>query len=84
MQHRPKRQARAYMAALCLTRLLISCKEKQQASEPGPPEVEVTEVTQRNVPIYSEWVALALQNRPRTCVTETWDLTVPQLWSYAR
>src|ERR1700678_1277675 len=57
MQPRPKRQARAYMAALCLTILLISCKEKQQAPEPGPPEVEVTEVTQRNVPIYQEWVA---------------------------
>src|ERR1700761_7326235 len=57
MQPRPKRRARAYMAALCLTSLLISCKEKPQAPEAGPPEVEVTEVTQRNVPIYQEWVA---------------------------
>src|ERR1700744_4856095 len=57
MQPRPKRRARAYMAALCLTSLLISCKEKPQAPEQGPPEVEVTEVTQRNVPIYQEWVA---------------------------
>src|ERR1700722_4019765 len=57
MQHRPKRQARAYMAALCLTSLLISCKEKPQAPEPGPPEVEVTRVTQRNVPISQEGAA---------------------------
>jgi membrane fusion protein, multidrug efflux system len=57
MQPRPKRQARAYKAVLCLTILLIGCKEKPQAPEPGPPEVEVTEVTQRNVPIYQEWVA---------------------------
>ncbi len=57
MPSRPKRRPRASMAALCLTILLISCKEKQQAPEAGPPEVEVTEVTQRNVPIYQEWVA---------------------------
>src|ERR1700677_1637838 len=57
MQPRPKRQARAYVAALSLTILLISCKEKPQAPEQGPPEVEVTEVTQQNVPIYQEWVA---------------------------
>jgi membrane fusion protein, multidrug efflux system len=57
MQPRPKRQVRAYMVVLSLTILLISCKEKQQAPEPGPPEVEVIEVTQRNVPVYREWVA---------------------------
>jgi membrane fusion protein, multidrug efflux system len=57
MRPRSKRQARAYVAALSLTILLISCKEKPQAPEQGPPEVEVTEVTQQNVPIYQEWVA---------------------------
>jgi membrane fusion protein, multidrug efflux system len=48
---------RAYLVSLLLTAFLIGCKEKQQAPEPGPPEVEVTEVTQQNVPIYEEWVA---------------------------
>jgi membrane fusion protein, multidrug efflux system len=57
MQRRPKRQARAYMVVLSLTILLIGCREKQQAPEPGPPDVEVMEVTQRNVPVYREWVA---------------------------
>jgi membrane fusion protein, multidrug efflux system len=57
MQPRPKRQVRAYMVVLSLTILLMGCREKQQAPEPGPPEVEVIEVTQRNVPVYREWVA---------------------------
>jgi len=48
--------------------LLISCKEKQQAPEQGPPEVEVTEVTQRNVPIYQEWVA-QLNGRDNAVIT---------------
>jgi membrane fusion protein (multidrug efflux system) len=57
MQPQPKRQARAYMAVLSLTILLIGCREKQQAPAAGPPDVEVMEVTQRNVPVYREWVA---------------------------
>ena len=48
--------------------MLISCKEKQQAPEQGPPEVEVTEVTQRNVPIYQEWVA-QLNGRDNAVIT---------------
>jgi membrane fusion protein (multidrug efflux system) len=48
---------RTYLVALLLTTFLIGCREKQQAPEPGPPEVEVTEVTQQNVPVYREWVA---------------------------
>lgn len=40
-----------------LTALLSGCKEKQEASKPEPPEVEVTDVTQRDVPVYHEWVA---------------------------
>jgi membrane fusion protein, multidrug efflux system len=53
----PKPKPRYFSAALLLTTLLLGCKEKEQAPAPQPPEVEVTEVTQRNVPIYMEWVA---------------------------
>src|SRR5271154_4653021 len=57
MESRPKPTLRACLAALLLTTCPIGCKEKQEAPQPGPPEVEVTEVTQRNVPVYQEWVA---------------------------
>jgi membrane fusion protein, multidrug efflux system len=53
----PKPKPRYFSAALLLTTFLLGCKEKEQAPAPQPPEVEVTEVTQRNVPIYMEWVA---------------------------
>jgi membrane fusion protein (multidrug efflux system) len=53
----PKPRPRYFSAALLLTTFLLGCKEKEQAPAPEPPEVEVTEVTQRNVPIYMEWVA---------------------------
>jgi membrane fusion protein (multidrug efflux system) len=33
------------------------CEEKVKAPPPMPPEVEVTDVIQRDVPIYQEWVA---------------------------
>jgi membrane fusion protein, multidrug efflux system len=48
---------RPYVAALLLTTCLVGCKQKEEAPQQAPPEVEVTEVTQRNVPIYREWVA---------------------------
>jgi membrane fusion protein, multidrug efflux system len=35
----------------------IGCEEKEKAPPPTPPEVEVTDVVQRDVPIYQEWVA---------------------------
>jgi len=53
----PKPKPRYFSAALLLTTFLLGCREKEQAPAPEPPEVEVTEVTQRNVPIYMEWVA---------------------------
>jgi membrane fusion protein (multidrug efflux system) len=53
----PKPKPRYFSAALLLTIFLLGCREKEQAPTPEPPEVEVTEVTQRNVPIYMEWVA---------------------------
>ena len=53
----PKPKPRYFSAALLLTIFLLGCKEKEQAPAPEPPEVEVTEVSQRDVPIYMEWVA---------------------------
>ncbi len=44
------------LGALLLITFLSGCKAKEEAPEPGPPEVEVTEVVQRNVPVYrSGW-----------------------------
>jgi membrane fusion protein, multidrug efflux system len=40
--------------------LLLSvagCQEKEEAPKPMPPDVEVTDVVQRNVPNFQEWVA---------------------------
>src|ERR1700691_3824053 len=48
---------KALLPILLLTTFLIGCREKQETPQAGPPEVEVTEVTQRNVPVYHEWVA---------------------------
>ncbi|HEY6971157.1 MAG TPA: efflux RND transporter periplasmic adaptor subunit [Candidatus Angelobacter sp.] len=36
---------------------LTGCGEKTQAAPAAPPEVQVVEVQQKNVPIYGEWVA---------------------------
>lgn len=37
--------------------LFLTACEKQAAAPPPPPEVEVVSVEQRDVPLYSEWVA---------------------------
>ena len=37
--------------------LLGGCGEKKAAAAPEPPDVEVADVIQQDVPIYSEWVA---------------------------
>jgi membrane fusion protein (multidrug efflux system) len=37
--------------------VLNGCREKEETPRPTPPLVEVTEVVQRNVPVYHEWVA---------------------------
>jgi membrane fusion protein (multidrug efflux system) len=37
--------------------LFSGCGKKEVGSQAGPPEVEVTEALQQNVPIYEEWVA---------------------------
>jgi membrane fusion protein (multidrug efflux system) len=36
---------------------ITACEKKEEAPKPGPPEVRVTEVVQKDVPIYIEWVA---------------------------
>jgi membrane fusion protein, multidrug efflux system len=45
------------LVLLLLTQPLIGCKEKQVSGPIAPPDVQITEVVQRDVPIYQEWVA---------------------------
>ena len=54
MHYGPKPQRyKGILGTLLLVIFLSGCKAKEVAPEPGPPEVEVTEVVQRNVPVYS-------------------------------
>jgi membrane fusion protein, multidrug efflux system len=48
---------RSILTFLFLTTLLTGCESKQEISAPGAPDVEVTGVVRRDVPIYTEWVA---------------------------
>jgi membrane fusion protein (multidrug efflux system) len=61
MRSRPKPRSslprNALFTILLSATLLNGCREKQETPPPSPPEVEVTEVVQRNVPVYHEWVA---------------------------
>jgi RND family efflux transporter MFP subunit len=45
------------LLALLLTVGLLGCEKKEVAPPPAPPTVEVVDVIQQDVPIYSEWVA---------------------------
>jgi membrane fusion protein (multidrug efflux system) len=45
------------VAGMCLLLAGTGCEEKEAAPPPSPPDVEVTDVIQRDVPIYQEWVA---------------------------
>jgi membrane fusion protein (multidrug efflux system) len=51
-----RRLIKAVLAGLAFL-LLSGCGQKQAAAPPPPPDVEVVDVEQRDVPIYSEWVA---------------------------
>jgi membrane fusion protein (multidrug efflux system) len=50
-------RSQCLVVLLFATQLLIGCESQQDKPRPEPPEVEVTEVVQRDVPIYNEWVA---------------------------
>jgi membrane fusion protein (multidrug efflux system) len=60
-EHRPREihlhLASAAIASWLLVLLLAGCREKQVAPPMAPPEVEVTNVFQQDVPIYQEWIA---------------------------
>jgi membrane fusion protein (multidrug efflux system) len=57
----PLRNRRLKNAAIALGALLLTaatgCEKKEEAPRPMPPDVEVTNVVQRNVPNFQEWVA---------------------------
>jgi membrane fusion protein, multidrug efflux system len=58
----PGRRHRSFVVAaiavgICLLLSCAGCQEKEAAPTLMPPEVEVTGVVQRDVPIYQEWVA---------------------------
>jgi membrane fusion protein (multidrug efflux system) len=42
---------------LLLELLVMGCEKKEVPPAAGPPEVQVTDVIQRDVPVYQEWVA---------------------------
>ncbi len=44
-------------AGLLLLLSIAGCEKKEAPPPPAPPEVTVTDVVQRNVPVYNEWVA---------------------------
>jgi membrane fusion protein (multidrug efflux system) len=46
------------VSGLCLMLMVLAgCETKEARPEAGPPEVEVTEIVQQDVPIFEEWVA---------------------------
>src|SRR5277367_4328715 len=47
----------AIAVGMCILLPCTGCEEKEAAPPQAPPEVEVTGVVQRDVPIYQEWVA---------------------------
>jgi membrane fusion protein, multidrug efflux system len=47
----------AIVAGIILLFGSVGCEKKEVAPPPMPPEVEVTNVVQQNVPTYQEWVA---------------------------
>ena len=51
------RLCRDFAVPLLLVQLLVGCTAKQESHPLEPPAVEVTQVVQRDVPIYQEWVA---------------------------
>jgi len=61
---KPRRQStvglgrNSTVAGFCLTLLMLAgCESKETHPQASPPEVDVTEVVLKDVPIYQEWVA---------------------------
>jgi membrane fusion protein (multidrug efflux system) len=53
----PKRRLSVVFSALWFALSLTGCTKKEAAGTPAPPEVEVADVQQQDVPVYEEWVA---------------------------
>ncbi|MBI5580719.1 MAG: efflux RND transporter periplasmic adaptor subunit [Deltaproteobacteria bacterium] len=51
------KSASIILSAVLLLGLTACTEEKKTAAPPPPPEVEVAEVIQKDVPVFSEWVA---------------------------
>ena len=57
-KNRERRKAPTLLGLLaCMLLPLAACEKKEKPPAPKPPEVEVTEVVQHDVPVYSEWVS---------------------------
>src|SRR5664279_1228458 len=56
---RHHRLQNATALGVCLITLLLfaGCEKKEERPQAGPPEVEVTDVVQKDIPIFEEWVA---------------------------
>src|SRR6266849_8394883 len=51
-------KGRGILFIAAATLFFAGCKGKPHATPPGPPTVEVTTVTQADVPIYHEWIGV--------------------------
>ena len=48
---------RCALLALPFVSLLVGCQAQKAAPTPPPPEVQVVEVVQKDVPLYNDWIA---------------------------
>ena len=68
-----------YLAAISASVALTSCEKPKPTAETGPPEVLVTQVIQRDVPIIREWVGTlnGVQNAQVCARTEGYLTAIP-------
>jgi RND family efflux transporter MFP subunit len=57
LRHRRIEQITAVLGLLLLWSL-VGCEKKEATVQAAPPEVEVVDVAQQDVPIYGEWIAI--------------------------